>query len=74
MLVGSGGVLAGQACGEREAVITHLEKKYKEVVRSVGITSKGELIEVTVAPDGPACLIGSGENWRSIEVIEGIKA
>lgn len=69
-------------CGERKAVLEHLERKYKEVVKYAAITGKGGFVEWTIAPGGSwsmlltipggvTCLVSGGEEWQDRVVEEG---
>lgn len=87
VVVGSATALAthgGEKCGEREAILEHLEGKYGEVVKHVAVTGKGALVEWMVAPGGSwsmlltipggaTCLMSSGEGWQDKVVKEGKK-
>ena len=64
-------------CGEREKVLTTLEKKYAEVPVSIGLASNGTVIEIlasdkgsftilTTRPDGVTCLVSAGNNWQDL--------
>ena len=69
-------VNAAGACGTREALLSSLSNRYKEVPQAFGITYRGELIELLVSPGGtswslvvtspggPSCLVTAGEGWR----------
>ena len=63
------------SCGDREVVISSLQKDYKEVQDSLGISNGGGLIEVFVSPQGSfsitvtnpsqlTCIISAGEYWN----------
>lgn len=66
-------------CDERDRVLSHLAKKYREAPVAVGLTSGGGLIEVLSTgagetwtiivsnPDGVSCLVAAGEGWRKLE-------
>lgn len=85
VVVGDSAALAthgGGKCGERKAILEHLEWKYDEVVRYSAITGKGGLVEVAVGPEGSwsmlvtipggtTCLMSSGEDWQDKVVREG---
>lgn len=70
------GSAAGQiACGERAKVLQSFADAYKEKPSAIGITDQGGLIEVLVGPTGtwtmlltvpggPACIIGTGQDWH----------
>jgi hypothetical protein len=76
LAVASTAAFAQSACSQRDNVIGHLAKKYKEVPIAIGVTNKGGLIEVLSAgqgetwtiiistPDGRSCMIAAGEGWR----------
>ena len=62
-------------CGLRDKVVQALGVKYQEKVQSVGITRRGNLIEVMVSPQGKTwtilvtdptgitCLVVAGAEW-----------
>ncbi|MFQ6551484.1 hypothetical protein AAD018_003955 [Aestuariibius insulae] len=68
----------GPKCAERERVIALLAEQYGESRQSIGIAANGSLMEVyasevtgswtiTVsAPDGPMCLIASGQAYSHL--------
>ncbi|MFV1850108.1 MAG: hypothetical protein ACMZ66_05310 [Thalassospira sp.] len=70
---------ASPVCGDRSKVLDSLSKKYSEEPVAVGVTSNGGVIEVLKAPDGqtwtilftypngPSCLVASGEAWQELE-------
>lgn len=62
-------------CGQHNDVVASFSKSYKEEPSALGITDKGGLIEVLVSPSGtwtmlltmpggPACILGTGEDWN----------
>ncbi len=63
-------------CYEREDVIAHLARKYRERVAGVGLANGGGLVELLTSdggqtwtiivslPNGQSCLMAAGENWR----------
>jgi hypothetical protein len=66
-------------CGAREAVLERLSSRYEEQPVSLGVTATGSLLEVLASPsgswtiivtipNGPTCLVSSGEGWRSAPV------
>jgi len=69
----------GQQCDDRDRVLSHLAKKYREAPVAVGLTSGGGLIEVlstgagetwtiiVSSSDGVSCLVAAGEGWRKLE-------
>ena len=72
---------SGQAstCGAREALLDRLALKYEEQPVSLGVTATGSLLEVLASPsgswtiivtipNGPTCLVSSGEGWRSAPI------
>ena len=59
-------------CGQRAKFLEHLAKNHKEAPTSIGVTSKGQVLEVLSSKDGSwtiiltdahgvTCLIASGE-------------
>ncbi|MGF1594232.1 MAG: hypothetical protein ACFCUW_13190 [Kiloniellaceae bacterium] len=66
-------------CGAREAVLERLSDKYDERPVSIGVTATGSLLEVLASPEGswtivvtvpngPTCLVSSGDGWHSAPV------
>jgi hypothetical protein len=63
-------------------VLKHLAEKYQESPIAVGIANGGGLVEVlstddgqtwtiiVTRPDGWACLVAFGEDWRNMERVE----
>lgn len=73
------------ACGERDKMIGHLEKKYGEVLRGAGLRSQDGVLELYVSkngswtllltrPDGRSCPIAVGEHWHMNDVDESTPA
>ena len=70
-------------CNEREMVLEHLAKKYNEAPVSIGVTTRGGLMEILAAKDGAtwtmvittldgiSCIIAVGENWRTVAPVLG---
>lgn len=63
------------ACGQRDKMVGHLEKKYGEVLRGAGLRSNDGVLELYVSkqgswtllltrPDGRSCPIAVGEHWH----------
>lgn len=85
VVVGSSTALAEHGfgkCGERKAVLEHLERKYDEVVKYAAVTGRGGFVEWTVAPEGNwsmlltipggmTCIMSGGEDWQTKVVKEG---
>lgn len=70
------------ACGERDKMVVHLEKKYGEVLRGAGLRSHDGVLELYVSkegswtllltrPDGRSCPIAVGEHWYMNEAADG---
>ena len=67
---------AAPQCDRRDAVLQLLEKKYKESVVAIGVTSTGALLEIlatntgstwsaiVTTPQGMSCMVSSGEGWQ----------
>lgn len=66
-------------CAERAAVLERLADSYHEEPVSIGVTATGSLLEVLASPEGtwtiiitvpngPTCLVSSGEGWRGAPV------
>lgn len=68
----------GQNCGNRELVVERLESHYGESRQSIGMASKGRVVEVFASletgtwtitvtlPNGITCLIASGNTYESL--------
>ncbi len=88
MLVVSSSALAqGGACRDRDHLVKWLEEKHGEVVEHMAVTSRGALVEFTVAPDGRwsmlvtlpgpnglTCMTAEGTDWQDASRIEGTSA
>ncbi|MFQ5786081.1 MAG: hypothetical protein ACE5H8_14835 [Alphaproteobacteria bacterium] len=73
-----GAPAAAQAvCGERATFVAFLEENYAEQPVALGITAEGRLIELLTSPsgswtmlvtypNGPTCMVASGENWEEL--------
>ena len=66
-------------CGARDAVLERLSAKYGEHPVSIGVTATGSLLEVLASqngswtivvtvPNGPTCLVSSGDGWHNAPV------
>lgn len=66
-------------CGARDAVLERLSDKYGEQPVSIGVTANGSLLEVLASPEGswtivvtvpngPTCLVSSGDGWHNAPV------
>ncbi len=68
---------AQSACNQRDDVIGHLAKKFGEAPVALGVTNKGNLVEVLTTgdgntwtiivsqPNGTSCMVAAGEGWRT---------
>lgn len=66
-----------QRCGEREKVIRHLESRYGETQRSVGLQEGRGVVEIyanddsgswtilLTTPEGTSCLMAAGQAWQT---------
>ncbi|MAG12784.1 hypothetical protein CL630_03160 [bacterium] len=65
-------------CYERKRVIAFLKKEHSEALKSVGLSNKGNLVEVFISsggsftimlttPKGMSCPIEEGKGWRDIQ-------
>ncbi|AUG54927.1 hypothetical protein CSC3H3_04830 [Thalassospira marina] len=69
---------APPVCGDRSTVLKSLSTKYSEQPVAAGVASNGGVIEILKGPDGktwsilftypdgPSCLIATGEAWQEI--------
>ncbi len=65
-------------CGERERIVAHLERKYGETRRSIGLQQDSRLVEVfanaesgswtilITTPHGVSCLIAAGSAYQGL--------
>ncbi len=64
-------------CYERKGAIAFLKKKHSEVLRSVGLSKKGNLVELFTShggsftimlttPKGMSCPIEEGKGWKNL--------
>lgn len=70
---------AEQICGERTKLMIRLGEKFAEAPVAMGLTSTGAVIEVLTSPtgswtflvtypNGPTCMVASGENWEMLPI------
>ena len=67
---------AQSACGDRNAMVEQLSRTYGEARKGAGLAGQTALFEVwtsndtgswtilKTSPNGIACVIAAGENWR----------
>ena len=87
-LVASTGATAQQQqrvpCGERTAIMSHLEDGYSEKPIAMGLDAQGRVLEVLAAPSGTwtmlvstpgglTCLIASGVAWEELQLKSGVE-
>lgn len=87
-LVASTGASAQQQqrvpCGERTAIMSHLEDGYSEKPIAMGLDAQGRVLEVLAAPSGTwtmlvstpgglTCLIASGVAWEELQLKSGVE-
>ena len=69
-------------CGERTAIMSHLEDGYSEKPVAMGLDAQGRVLEVLAAPSGTwtmlvstpgglTCLIASGVAWEELQTKAG---
>ena len=88
LMLGSPAQAQAQApvCTDRNTVIDHLHKEYKEFQRGMGIANNGGVIELFFAddstrtwtiiitmPSGVTCMIAAGESWENLKKRDIIK-
>ncbi len=68
---------SGPPCQARDALLSKLEQKYKEVPVAIGV-SRGGLVEllttddgftwtiILTLPKGVSCMVAAGEGWRPL--------
>lgn len=83
LAAGSAAVFAAPAaaqmgdCAPRDMILDKLQNAFAEKTVNVGVTAKGELLEILVAPSGtwtvlisvpggPTCVAAHGDGWRSL--------
>lgn len=70
-------------CGDRVAIMSHLEDGYSEQPVAMGLDAQGRVLEVLAAPSGTwtmlvstpgglTCLIASGVAWEELQSKAGI--
>ncbi len=68
---------AQMMCGERNTILTTLEKTYSETPVSMGLASNGAIIEILASPlgtftiiltrpNGLSCVMAAGESWENL--------
>jgi hypothetical protein len=73
---------ATKLCGDRSQILKRLEQKHEEVVKSLGLSADGGVIEVTVSPEGgwtmlvtypkkPTCILAVGKAWQMLHLAGG---
>lgn len=77
LLVASADAAAQPTCGSREVLLKQLAKEYQEQPVGIGLASNGSVLELLTSttgtwtlmvtpPQGPSCLLGTGEAWTAI--------
>ncbi|NNE89552.1 MAG: hypothetical protein HKN27_15895 [Silicimonas sp.] len=68
-----------QNCGARETVVERLSSKYGESRQSIGMATKGRVVEVFASqdtgtwtititmPNGTMCLVASGQSFENVD-------
>lgn len=68
---------SGPPCQERNALLSKLEQRYKEVPVAIGVSKRGlvELLTtddgltwtiILTSPIGVSCMVAAGEGWRAL--------
>lgn len=68
---------AESLCGTREDLLKQLAAQYQEAPVGIGLASNGSVVELLTStagswtlmvtpPNGPSCLIGTGEAWQPV--------
>ena len=65
LTVDSADALANILCGEHDKVVSNLKRNYSEVPIYIGLGSRGEVIEILVAPSGTFTIIYTRPNGLS---------
>ena len=76
LLLAPATVFAEPVCGDRGAIVHHLEQRYQERPSGLGLMPDGNLIEILVSssgtwtllvsrPDGASCAVAAGDHWQS---------
>ena len=69
-------------CGPRGGILSILSERYGEARQSMGMDSKGAIVEIYTSPagsftilmttpDGRSCLISGGEFWETATDVQG---
>ena len=75
-LISSADVFA--QCRQHEQMVAELKREYNETVSSLGLNSKGVVIEILVSPTGTftiiltrptglSCVIAEGNSWEKVD-------
>lgn len=68
----------GPPCYERESLVDTLARRFGERMTAAGVDARGSLVQVFAAPsgswtiavslpNGPTCILSSGEGWQSVD-------
>ena len=68
-------------CGDRDEIVTELQKSWQEQQTAIGMSNNGSMVEVfssddgtwtmlMTMPGGPTCMIGAGNHWDQHAVTE----
>ena len=68
-------------CGQRNSMVSALDRKFKETRRGIGLVSNKRMIELYVSgrgswtvlfthPDGTSCIGATGKNWQGLAPME----
>lgn len=65
-------------CGDRNEIVSRLEKGYQETTSGLGLSANGGIVELYTSekgtwtlmltqPNGVSCLIAAGDNWEHVD-------
>jgi hypothetical protein len=84
LLATTAAAAAQSLCGTRDTVLKQLANDYQEAPVGIGLASNGAVVELltstkgswtllVTAPNGPTCLMGTGESWQALARKVGVR-
>jgi hypothetical protein len=75
LLISTPGSANGVQCGDHQSLVKHLGEQFSETLAGTGRDARGRRIElfrsrsgswtlVLILPEGPACILSAGTDWR----------
>ena len=64
-------------CGPHDRIVNRLSEKYQEARKATGTVNDNQVMEIfvsksgtwtvlSISPDGAACVVAAGKNWRDV--------